>query len=273
MAYSFLRTPEGRIHYQLSGPDDGPPIVLIHGFSTPLFVWDHTVGALIGSGMRVLRYDLFGRGLSDKPDVPNSPELFEEQLLNLLDGLAITGPVDLLGVSMGGAISVHFWAHHPERVRRVALVSPAGFPLALPVAASLVRLPVLGEVIVKLIGRRVVERQLDKNLFDPEKRARFMAEFVFQFDDPGYLPSILSTLRHMPLAEMAHVYRRAAENPRPTLLIWGEQDAIIPIGNAALVCQTLPDVTYHAIPNSGHISHYETPDAVNPLLTRFFMAG
>ena len=93
---------------------------------------------------------------------------------------------------------------------------------------------------------------------------------VDQFDDPGYLPSILSTLRHMPLGAMEQIYREAARSPRPTLLIWGDADAILPVSNARLVCEALPDVQYHAIPGSGHIAHYESPEQVNPLLMAFF---
>ena len=97
---SFIQLSDGYTHYRLEGPVAGPPVVLIHGFSVPLFNWDHTVPDLIQAGFRVLRYDLYGRGLSDRPRTDYTKELFDRQLRELLAALKITTPVDLVGLSM-----------------------------------------------------------------------------------------------------------------------------------------------------------------------------
>src|SRR6185295_2517104 len=64
----FVALPAGVTHYELTGPDTGRVVVLVHGFSVPYYIWDSSVVALNKAGRRVLRYDLFGRGLSDRPD-------------------------------------------------------------------------------------------------------------------------------------------------------------------------------------------------------------
>ena len=59
---SFAALKDGMTHYELGGPEDGKPVVLVHGFSVPYFIFDPTFEFLGKSGFRVLRYDLIGRG-------------------------------------------------------------------------------------------------------------------------------------------------------------------------------------------------------------------
>ena len=88
----------GVTHYDVAGPDSGQRVMLVHGFSVPAYIWDSTVVALTGAGFRVARYDQFGRGYSDRPDVPYTPDLFDRQLLQLLDSLGWREPVSLVGL-------------------------------------------------------------------------------------------------------------------------------------------------------------------------------
>jgi hypothetical protein len=98
----FIKLSDGYVHYELSGPEDGPVVVLIHGISTPYFIWDDAQSALTKAGFRVLRYDLYGRGFSDRPNVTYDEQLFDRQLLELLSALKIREPADLVGSSLGG---------------------------------------------------------------------------------------------------------------------------------------------------------------------------
>jgi alpha-beta hydrolase superfamily lysophospholipase len=81
---AFVQLTRGRVHYELAGPEDGRLVVLVHGFSVPSFVWDPTFEALVSRGFRVLRYDLYGRGFSDRPDTAYDRALYVEQLRELL---------------------------------------------------------------------------------------------------------------------------------------------------------------------------------------------
>src|SRR5271169_4886577 len=95
MAYggSYVSLGAGVTHFELAGPPDAPTVVLVHGFSVPYYIWDPTFDALTAAGFRVLRYDLFGRGWSDRPNARYDAEFFDQQLLQLLDALGIRGPV------------------------------------------------------------------------------------------------------------------------------------------------------------------------------------
>ncbi len=120
----FVRLVDGVTHYQVDGPDSGRAVVLAHGFSVPYYIWDSTATALAGAGYRVIRYDEYGRGLSDRPNVDYGDELYDRQLGELLDSLHVDGKVDLAGVSMGGYVIGMFTGRHPDRVRRSILVDP-----------------------------------------------------------------------------------------------------------------------------------------------------
>src|SRR5579871_6828437 len=138
---SFVKLPDGVTHYQLGGPATGVPLLLVPGFSTPYNVWDPTFEGLTGAGLHVLRYELFGRGYSDRPDARYDADFYDRQIADLLNALGIA-QVDIAGISMGGPLALTFANRHPEKVRRVVLIDP-GYWTAISLPYGL-RLPVLG---------------------------------------------------------------------------------------------------------------------------------
>ena len=101
----FLLLPAGEVHYRLTGPVDAPLVVLVHGFSVPSYVWDPTLSALEEEGYRVLTFDLYGRGYSERLKAEYDIDLFTDQLDDLLIALEIDDPVVVSGLSMGGRFS------------------------------------------------------------------------------------------------------------------------------------------------------------------------
>src|SRR5205823_2647140 len=97
------------------------------------YIWDPTFAALVQAGFRVLRYDYYGRGYSDRPDVPYTQDLYVRQLRELLDGVGITQPIDLAGLSFGGSVVTTFADRYPDRVRSLVYIDPSfRTPGALP---------------------------------------------------------------------------------------------------------------------------------------------
>src|SRR5512138_2288913 len=94
---SFIELSDGFTHYELSNPEFEQTVVLAHGFSVPYFIYDPTFEFLPRAGFRVLRYDLYGRGLSDRPETRYNIDLFVRQLSDLLDALHYIRPVSLVG--------------------------------------------------------------------------------------------------------------------------------------------------------------------------------
>ncbi|MFH1985048.1 MAG: alpha/beta hydrolase [Pseudomonadota bacterium] len=265
----FVKLSDGVTHYEWQGPESGPVVVLVHGFSTPMYNWDKNGPALVAAGFRVLRYDLFGRGLSDRPAADYSEALFDRQLTELLEALKIPGPVRLVGLSMGGAIATIFAARHPEKVDKLVLVAPAGFPVTLPFTSKLVRLPVLGSYLMKAVGDRSLIKSVRSSLYAPEKFPEYIEKFQEQLIYKGYKRAIVSTLRHFDLNNQRAAFESAGRHPRPVLVFWGRQDAIIPFEHSEKVLKAMPRARLVPIDDAGHGCQYENAGIINPILVRF----
>src|SRR5689334_3715981 len=85
----FARLSDGTTEYQLDGPNDGRVVVLLSGASVPFYIWDSTAAALAGAGYRVLRYNYYGRGFSDRPALRYDLATYDRQLSELLDTLGV----------------------------------------------------------------------------------------------------------------------------------------------------------------------------------------
>lgn len=269
MAGQFIALPDGIVHYELAGPPDGQPVVLVHGFSVPCYIWDPTLPALVQAGFRVLRYDLYGRGASDRPAVTYDRDLFDRQLAGLLDALQITRPTDLAGISMGGPIVANFTARHPERVRRLVLIDPAGFALTLSLAARLVTLPRLGEWVLDRFGDRILVSDLLHDFCRPERFPEYRSQYLPQMRYRGFRNALLSTLRSGLVTGTTDAYAQIGRQPRRALLLWGRDDKTIPFETHARVLAAMPGIEFHAIDEAGHVPHYERPELVNPLIIEF----
>jgi pimeloyl-ACP methyl ester carboxylesterase len=265
----FVQLSQGQVHYRLEGPQTGETVVLVHGFSTPMFIWERTVPALTRAGFRVLSYDLYGRGYTDRPDVAYNEDLFDTQLTELLDALEIREPVHLVGLSMGGAIVTIFTARHPAKVRRLGLIAPAGFPVKLPFTAKLVRVPGLGTVLMSLLGEKTIKKSAAESFFDPSQVEPFLAEFEKQMAYDGYKRAILRTLKDFNLHDQASAYEQVGKLDNPTLLIWGRQDVTVPFAHSEKVMALIPHTIFHRIDGTAHVPHYEKPALVSPLIVAF----
>ncbi len=125
-----IRLSQGVTHYELAGPDTAETIILCTASACRIIYGTCTFDTLVSRGYRVIRYDLYGRGYSDRPDVTYTAELYEQQLLELMLKLNVNKPVHLAGISLGGPITSYFTARHPELVKGLILFSPLTAPAA-----------------------------------------------------------------------------------------------------------------------------------------------
>ncbi len=265
----FISLSDGVTHYELSGPEDAPTVVLVHGFSVPCYIWDPTFAALTEAGFRVLRYDLFGRGFSDRPRTTYNIDLFDSQLRELLTTLGITSPVNLIGLSMGGPITLTFTARRPELVKSLTLIDPAGFPFSTPWYFKLLMLPILGELFFGLFGGETLLKGMAKDFYDPQNINEFIDRFREQMPYQGFKRALLSTIRHGMLGDFSATYHRVGELDLRVMLIWGTADKTIPFEHSFQARAAIPRAEFYPIPKAGHIPHYEQPGMVNPLLLDF----
>jgi len=266
---SFIRLSEGVTHYQLEGPADGEVVVLLNGFSIPLYFWDHTFPELIKAGYRVLRFDYYGRGYSDRPNVNYNADLFDRQILELLKALGIRSSVHLIGCSMGGIVASIFTDRHPDKVKKLVLIDPAGLIKDFSFTNKLTRVPVLGELIIHLLGDLFIVPGVANDLLHPEMFPEYTSLFVPQTKIRGFKRAILSTFRSGILQNQQDVYKRIGQNKNPKLLIWGSEDETIPLAVSDEIRAYLTGVEFHLISDAGHVPHYEAFDRVNPVILEF----
>lgn len=271
----FVPLSDGITHYEMAGPPAQRPVVLIHGFSVPSFVWEPTFEGLAEAGFRVLRYDLFGRGYSDRFRTRYDLDVFVHQLRDLIDVLALVVPVDLVGLSMGGAIAVGFADRYPAVVRRLALIAPAGYQVEPPRGTRWLRTPLLGELLMGMLGRRVMLLSLSRAFsavqrsLSAEQVSAMMRTYLRQLQYKGSWQALLSTMRHGPICGMAETYARVGRQDRRTLLIWGREDRTVPFALSDAVRAAMPRAEYHAIDGAGHTPHLERPQLITRLLSTF----
>jgi pimeloyl-ACP methyl ester carboxylesterase len=267
---SFIRLSGGFTHYELSNPDAKETVVLVHGFSIPYFIFDPTFAFLTQSGFRTLRYDLFGRGFSDRPQTDYNIELFVRQLRDLLDGLGLSDPVSLVGLSTGGPITAAFTARFPERVHKLVLIDPVGArPFPLGRILKLMAAPFAGEVLIGLLWSIRVVKKLASRLPDREQVGEFGPRYIPQMQYKGFKRALLSTIRNHMLDSFLDVYERVGKMNKPVLLFWGPHDRTVPFEHHGILRRAIPNVHFHAIEDTGHIPHYEKPEEVNPILLKF----
>lgn len=263
----------GVTYYETAGPERGTPIILIHGFSVPNFIWDRNFSVLADAGFRVVRYDLFGRGYSDRPKAAYDKTLFVRQLADLLDTLQIK-QADLVSLSMGGPIAAEFAYRFQKRVRKLVFLDPAGFDLELPLAVKLLNVPILGEIIFGLLGllgtRTLLETMLN-DFYSPTQETNdyFIPRYQEQMKYHGFKRAILSSLRSGMLDEDLELFRRVTDLGKPVLLIWGKEDETVPFKHSSTFMQLVPNAEFHPIDQAKHIPQFEQPGIVNQLLIGF----
>ena len=252
-AGDFVRLADGYTHYELSGPVDAQVVVLVHGFSAPYFIWEPTFKSLTQAGYRVLRYDLYGRGFSDRPRLRYNIDLFRRQLRQLLDALNLSQPLALVAFSMGATIALSFIDKYPKRVHKLTLLAPAGAR-----AINYFRL------LKTHISSRANTVKYIKEYLEPYK---------VQMRYRGFKRALISTIYSGMLGDFSDLYRRVGEQKRPLQLIWGCQDSTITFEDIQIIQESMPDLEFHPFADGGHLTHFEKPEAVNPMLIKFLNNG
>jgi len=266
---SYVKLPQGVTHYELTGPENGQVVVLVHGATIPMYLWDAQVEALAKAGYRVLRYDMYGRGYSDRPDGDYSQAFYRKQLIDLLDALKINQPVDLAGVSMGGAMAVDFTANYPDRVKDLVLIAPMINSLKNDTNFKLMRIPVLGEFLTRLIAVKVMSDRAAELMQKSPKAAEYARQFTDQTRFKGFEKASLAAARSDAWADYTADYDKVGKQDHRILLIWGTADGDITPQMVQAMQKALPNVQFKQLDGIGHDPQVEVPDQVNSLILDF----
>ena len=260
---AFIDLKHGRTHYRYFGPQSAPLAVCVHGLTTPSFVFEALADGLVAKGYRVLVYDHYGRGFSDRPTAAQDSSFFVSHLNELLEALGETESVLLIGYSMGGAISTAYTAAFEERVQRLVLLAPAGMGHQLGPIAKIIRMvPGLGGwLFMASYGRshrKGTEKERTLNSAVPFVVDRQQRELQYR----GFLPSVLSSLRNGLRAHSRADHQSIHAAGTRVTAIWGAADDVIPLYCKDKMAGWNPEAEQVVVPEAGHSLPYTHPDAV-----------
>lgn len=268
-----------RTHYLKAG-EGNAPVLLLHGggYDSASLSYKHTIGS-ISRHHQVFAPDWPGYGQSDKPEIEYSTEYYVGFLGRLMDVLGLK-KANLVGISMGGAISLGFSLRSPQRVEKLILVDSHGLGREVPgrvASFALVRLPLLNKLVWAALGRsrRMVEWSLQSVFYDPRAVTRELVDEVFQVaKKPGAGQAWRSWQRNEIRRRClrSNFLDRLHEVAAPTLILHGAEDKYVPVAWARRAHTTIKDSELHVLPQCGHWLTLEKPGEFNRALSEFLLA-
>ena len=249
-----------------SGPRDAPAVLLLHGFGASLHTWEDWAQTLQRQ-YRVIRIDLPGNGLSSPdPTGDYSDARSHAVIVALLDKLGVERTT-VVGNSIGGRIAWTFAARHPERMAKLVLVSPDGFASPGFEYGKAPDVPLMVEAMRYTLPKWLLKPSLAPAYADPAVMTDALAT---RYHDlmlgPGTREAMIARMAQTVLVDPLPLLRSIAA---PTLLLWGDKDALIPIANAADYLKALPHARLETLPGVGHLPQEEAPEASARLLVAF----
>lgn len=239
-------------------------MVLVHGMISPSLVWDRVVPLLVAAGYRAIRYDMYGRGLSARPQVPMTPEVYRDQL-DAVVALTCSEPAIVVGYSWGAGIAATWAAEAKGAARGLVLVAPGGVEPARARTNAPLRTPWVGEALLALGGRAALQRDVRQMFASQSTADAYLPGLAPQALWEGYERCFLSTLRSCP-ASWEAAYAAVGKTTLPVDVLWGDADAKVPIAGADRLLELVPQARVHAVAGGAHGMPWEAPGAFTDAL-------
>lgn len=260
-----IALPDGRsIHYLDAGPKSDRPLVFIHGLGGSLSSWQFLMGGLSGAH-RMTALDLPGHGNSSK----NAPSEVDYSVPGLASDIAAAlgsskrKPAVVVGHSMGGAVAMQLAIDHPELIAGLVLIDSAG--LGASISDELVQL-MAGKPGADTARALLTLFFADKKLVN-DRGIEEMAGFQ---QDGGWEAQQALAKAAFPGGRQHSALRDSLSRiDKPVLLIWGENDRVIPLADAVAALSDFPDALLKVLPNIGHVPQVEQPATVATAVDRF----
>ena len=257
----FVEIDGMQVHYRDEGNAlDSFPLVLIHGTGASLHTWGGWVKSL-KANHRIITFDLPAYGLTGpNPSGDYSQDYYVSFVNKLLTKLSVKKCV-LGGNSLGGSITWAYALAHPERVEKMILVDAGGYPMtskSVPIAFQLARIPVLSNLFKYVTPRSVIEKSIHNVYVNDEK---ITDELIDRYYDLALREGNRKAfIDRMQISVTSDKYLKIKTLKMPTLIIWGEQDELIPIMVGEKFYQDLPNDTMVVFKDLGHTPMEENPE-------------
>lgn len=251
----FMEIDERKIHFRDEG--EGEAIVLIHGTGASLHTWDAWAASLKKTH-RVIRLDLPAYGLTGgDPQKRYSSKDYVDVVDQLLSNLGVQ-KFNLCGNSLGGLVSWLYASYHPEKIEKLILVDPSGFPFdTTPMVIRLAKTPVLNLFIRHFTPKSFIEKNLKEVYFDDEQITQ---ETIDRYYDLTLFEGNREAFIDRAYIEREDHTERLTKIKAPTLILWGENDEWIPVSDAEKFQKVLPHSKIVIFPKTGHVPMEERPE-------------
>lgn len=247
--------------FDVMGPADAPPVILLHGFPMSRAIWTPTMVAL-GSSLRAIAPDLRGHGAAPSPEEPASMEMMARDVLALADKLGLR-EFGLAGHSMGGYVALALLRIAPERVTRLALVctrASADSPEAKVARRKQADM-------VQMDGVRALADLLVPKLLAPKTKDLVRAELRLVIES-ARVTGVVRALDAM--AARPDATDLLPRIKQPTLVVAGGEDAVMPRAEQERMARAIPNGRIEVLEASGHVPMMEEPQKLASLLTSHF---
>ena len=268
----FINVDGARVHYQEFGDASKPPIILIHGFTASVYVWKTTAPMLADAGFHVIAVDLLGFGYSEKPSWFDYSIQAQARMISRFMNRVGIGRATVVGNSYGGAVALNLTLDYPERVEKLVLVDsvcndePKNHPIL-----KLAKIRGIGEIITPfLIDSKTFLRNRMSGTLAKANHHLITGERIDSIRRPliaadGHR-SVLATSRNW---NANHLERDAHLINQPTLIIWGDQDKVIPIRHGHKLHEEILNSRFVILKDCGHVPPEEKTEIFTELVSEF----
>lgn len=277
------------------GPEDGPPVLLLHGWGASTFTWREQINVLAEAGYRAIAFDRPPYGLSAKTgdNIPYTPSALADFTAKVMSALGVERAV-MVGQSQGGGVTGYFAVRYPTRVEKVVFVSGAlrptddppppnsggtggrvGGALGLPPFVNSLlnvypaqwwaRLGIRAFVRPDFASRILQSAYFDPNFMTPE----IAAGYSKQLQVIGWDEALINQLRGAAFQADPITAEQIASIRVPVLIAWGRDDTWVPLSVGERLKELLPEAEFKVYPNVGHLPQEEAADDFNADLLAF----
>lgn len=244
-----------QVHYEVTGPDNGAPVLLMHGWGC-----DHTtvrsIANALNQEMQVYNVDLPGHGASSEPPTPWGVDDYTLQMEHFLQKLNIKDPV-LIGHSFGGRISILLASRNP--ISRMVLVDAAGIKPKRPLSYYL---KVYSFKAAKRLLPIIFGKKTGQKLIDAWRGKGGSADYR---NSSPMMRAVMSRCVNEDLTDRLPLIKAS------TLLLWGDNDKATPLSDAKTMERLIPDAGLVSWPDCGHYSFLDNPRAFKAVLRNFLL--
>ena len=236
--YEFAKLSQGITAYKDIGNKDDPAIIVIHGATLPSEGFIGFCSGLSAKRYRVICYDQYGRGYSDRPITNYNMQLYTEQLRELLDFLDIKDAI-LYGSSMGAPIAINFSNNYSERILAIGLQVPLVHSNSK--VLGLIKVPVVGNLFLRTFGIPFAKNRAEQWAHENEGQGEFINRYITQLSLPGTEYSLLSSIRNIANKDFLPDYKIFSESNIPIHIAYASDDDEIDPKTVDEVLKLIPD--------------------------------